>query len=280
MTRIPDAVAVASLETHCLIITVPNRGPADIATSLPRHAAADVLRQIADRIEAAPCSTALATGRPCPMHDAPTADTAPQRVANLDDLLAAVADQLPQDDPARAADGLADMTTPADRHPADDEQQRPHPNPFAMDPEQVERTRQQLGDAFATFGRKLRTALEQTAANLAAVAEAQQKPAEQAVEEQPADEDTRPVIEIDLEQPADEPALDEQPPADESIVVTCAHGYGLMRDSCPGCDAEQETPHEADPVTVRPAWGKRNMRRCRRCALVPSNPIHRAKRTA
>lgn len=278
MTRIPDAVAVASLETHCLIITVPNYGPADIATSLPRHAAADVLRQLADRIEAAPCSTALATGRPCPMHDAPTADTAPQRPAGLDDLLAAVADQLPQDDPDRAARGLADMTTPADQHPADNEEQRPHPNPFAVDPEQVQRAQQQLGDAFATFGRKLRTALEQTAANVAAYAEAQQKPAEPTLDE-PADEDTRPVIEIDLEQPADEQALDEQPTGTPERV-RCAHDYWLMQDSCPGCDAEQETPHEADPVTVRPTYAKRDMRRCRRCALVPSHAIHSAKRTA
>jgi hypothetical protein len=83
--------------------------------------------------------------------------------------------------------------------------------------------------------------------------------------------DPRPVITVDLEQPAEPPT--EKPLADNT--VTCTHGYGLMRDSCPGCDHEQETPHEADPVTVRPMWAKRDMRRCRRCALVPSHKIHR-----
>jgi hypothetical protein len=72
----------------------------------------------------------------------------------------------------------------------------------------------------------------------------------------------------------------EQPPAERPLddTVRCAHDYGLMRDSCPGCDAEQETPHAADPVTVRPSWAKRDMRRCRRCSLTPSHRIHRAPR--
>lgn len=136
MTRIPDAVAVASLETHCLIVTVPNDGPADVSSNLPGPIAADVLRQIADQLARHKCGRALATGRPCPVHDAPTS-TAP-RPRGLDDLLAAVADQLPQDDPDRAARGLAEMTTSADQHPADDEEQRPHPHPFAIDPEQAQ----------------------------------------------------------------------------------------------------------------------------------------------
>ncbi|WP_326797467.1 hypothetical protein OG946_20270 [Streptomyces sp. NBC_01808] len=71
------------------------------------------------------------------------------------------------------------------------------------------------------------------------------------------------------------PAAVEEPAPAVPVVVDCAHGYGLMRDSCPGCDAEQERPHDADPVTLRPSYAKRPMRRCRRCALVPSNPIHR-----
>ncbi|WND36945.1 hypothetical protein RI578_22825 [Streptomyces sp. BB1-1-1] len=257
MPRIPDAVNVASLDTHCLIVTVPNHGPADVSSSLPRPAAAAVLRQIADQLEGAPCPTARATGRPCPVHDAPTAP----RPRGLDALLAAVGDQLPQDDPDRAARGLADMTTPADRHPADGEQPRPHPNPFALDPEQVARAQQQLGEAFTAFGRKLRTAIEQAAATM-----------------QQADDDPRPRIEVDLEEPA-EPEPVDTPPA-VPTVVECAHGYGLLRDSCPGCDHEGETPHEADPVTIRPEWAKRNMRRCRRCTLRPSHPIHRAERTA
>jgi len=70
----------------------------------------------------------------------------------------------------RIADAIENDTTPcgraaatgepcpvheADRHPADGDP-RPHPNPFAVDPEQVERAQQQLGEAFAAFGRKLR----------------------------------------------------------------------------------------------------------------------------
>ena len=73
MTRIPDAVAVASLDTHRLIVTVPNSGPADVACNLPRPVAADILRQLAASLDgpAGQCPTARATGRPCPLHDAP-----------------------------------------------------------------------------------------------------------------------------------------------------------------------------------------------------------------
>ncbi|RMB83669.1 hypothetical protein [Streptomyces shenzhenensis] len=75
MTRIPDAVAVASLDTHRLIVAVPNDGLAKITTNLPRPVAADVLRQIAADLDspAGRCETALATGRPCPVHDGPAA---------------------------------------------------------------------------------------------------------------------------------------------------------------------------------------------------------------
>lgn len=207
MVRIPDAISVASLDTHCLIVTVPNDGPADVASSLPRPVAAGILRRIADAIEndTTPCGRAAATGEPCPVHE-------------------------------------------ADRHPADGDP-RPHPNPFALDPDQLA---QQLGEAFAAVGRKLRTAMEQAAAILATLAE------------QDADGDPEPI--------------EEQPAV--PTVVECAHGYGLLRDSCPGCDHEEETPHEADPVTIRPEWAKRSTRRCRRCGQVPSHPIHRAKRTA
>jgi hypothetical protein len=73
MTRIPDAVAVASLDTHRLIVAVPNEGPAEITCNLPRPVAASVLRQLADGLDspAGRCDTAIATGRPCPVHDAP-----------------------------------------------------------------------------------------------------------------------------------------------------------------------------------------------------------------
>jgi hypothetical protein len=84
MTRIPDAVAVASLDTHRLIVAVPNEGPAEITCNLPRPVAASVLRQLADGLDspAGRCDTALATGRPCPVHDAPTSPrgiTSPSR---------------------------------------------------------------------------------------------------------------------------------------------------------------------------------------------------------
>ncbi|MEU1020234.1 hypothetical protein [Streptomyces sp. NPDC005898] len=109
MSRIPDAVAFASLDTHRLIVTVPNEGPADVACNLPRPVAADILRQLANSLEgpAGACDTAYATGAPCPLHDAPV-----PRPAGLDALLAAVADQLPADDPDLAALGLAAMATP------------------------------------------------------------------------------------------------------------------------------------------------------------------------
>ncbi|MFF5582700.1 hypothetical protein [Streptomyces hygroscopicus] len=75
MNRVPDAVAVASLDTHRLIVTVPNDGPAEVSCNLPRPVAASVLRQIADGLDspADRCETALATGRPCPVHDGPAA---------------------------------------------------------------------------------------------------------------------------------------------------------------------------------------------------------------
>ncbi|MFJ6074670.1 hypothetical protein ACIQFU_28220 [Streptomyces sp. NPDC093065] len=115
MPRIPDAVAFASLDTHRLIVTVPNSGPADVACNLPRPVAADILRQLANSLEspAGACDTAYATGAPCPLHDAPV-----PRPAGLDALLAAVADQLPADDPDLAALGLATMTTPQQRDQA------------------------------------------------------------------------------------------------------------------------------------------------------------------
>lgn len=73
MTRIPDAVAVASLDTHRLIVAVRNDGHADVTSNLAPRDAAHVLRQIADGYEqrAGRCGRALATGSPCPVHDAP-----------------------------------------------------------------------------------------------------------------------------------------------------------------------------------------------------------------
>ncbi|MFF9034006.1 hypothetical protein ACF090_00850 [Streptomyces sp. NPDC014892] len=111
MTRIPDAVAVASLDTHRMIVAVPNEGPADIATNLPRQTAADVLRQLADGLDspAGLCATARATGRPCPIHDAPAPPSAVLLATGPAEALARGIHQ------AQRPDGLAAMSTPAER---------------------------------------------------------------------------------------------------------------------------------------------------------------------
>ncbi|ALM38214.1 MULTISPECIES: hypothetical protein [Streptomyces] len=104
MTRIPDAVAVASLDTHRLIVAVPNDGPAEVACNLPRPAASNILRQLADALAgpAGRCDTAVATGHPCPVHDAPT----------VDDQALAEADPLTADDVRAALDFNADDRDP------------------------------------------------------------------------------------------------------------------------------------------------------------------------
>lgn len=58
--------------------------------------------------------------------------------------------------------------------------------------------------------------------------------------------------------------------------VECAHGYILMQDSCPNCDAESEERHTPDPVKVKPEWATTTYTRCRNCGQVPSHRIHRA----
>lgn len=242
MNRIPDTVNVASLDTHCLIVTVPNHGPADVASSLPRTVAADLLRQIADSLEGdtGSCGFSIATGRPCPVHDV---QAAPRRPRSIDDLLDHLADRIP-----------------------DDGEQQATPPPS-------------LADAFAEFGRHLRTAMEQTTAG---TQQHDDQPTDTrrdstaTADTEQADGDPRPVIEVDLAQPTEPGPIEEHPATPARIQ--CAHGYVLMQDSCPGCDAEQDTPHEADPVTVRPRWAKGTMRRCRRCALRPSHYIHKAQR--
>jgi hypothetical protein len=120
MTRIPDAVAVASLDTHRLIVAVPNEGPADVACNLPRPVAANILRQLAASIEgpAGHCDTALATAAPCPIHDAPV-----PRPAGLDALLAAVADQLPDEEQQAPTNWVDDVRgalafNEGEQHPA------------------------------------------------------------------------------------------------------------------------------------------------------------------
>lgn len=117
MSRIPDAVAVASLDTHRLIVAVPKQGPTEITTDLPRAAAASALRQVADQLTspAGQCETALITGRPCPVHDAPASPSGAQRSAGLSALLAHLTAAMSPDDdqdakqaPPLAADDVRD----------------------------------------------------------------------------------------------------------------------------------------------------------------------------
>ncbi|MER8042571.1 hypothetical protein [Streptomyces sp. NPDC094032] len=118
MTRIPDAITFASLDTHRLIVAVPKHGPAEVASNLPREAAADMLRQLADQLAspAGRCETARVTGRPCPVHDAP----APATIGDLLDQLDQLADQLvaeaiaPEPTPAPVPDGDLDPATVRD----------------------------------------------------------------------------------------------------------------------------------------------------------------------
>ncbi|MFE2548233.1 hypothetical protein ACFXGI_06740 [Streptomyces sp. NPDC059355] len=51
MTRTPDVVTLVSLDTHRLIVALPNRGPADVRSNLPRATAAGVLRHLADELD-------------------------------------------------------------------------------------------------------------------------------------------------------------------------------------------------------------------------------------
>ncbi|MFE3905453.1 hypothetical protein ACFXPY_35490 [Streptomyces sp. NPDC059153] len=52
MSNVPDAVAVASLETHRLILTVPNDGPADVRSNLAPSSVAAILRHLAEQLDA------------------------------------------------------------------------------------------------------------------------------------------------------------------------------------------------------------------------------------
>ncbi|MFE1203474.1 hypothetical protein ACFW5V_17455 [Streptomyces sp. NPDC058762] len=145
MSRIPDPVVIASLDTHRLVVAVPSNGPTEILTSLPRTAAASALHQVAAQLTspAGRCDTAVATGRPCPVHDAPTSPSRAlvdagkgaaeaaargmaqaQRPAGLSALLAHLAAAMSPDDDdqadALAADDVRDALTfnADDRDPA------------------------------------------------------------------------------------------------------------------------------------------------------------------
>jgi hypothetical protein len=195
--------------------------------------------------EAGMCGYTLMTGQPCPVHDngAPAQATITVKPQAADpDLLTIEVDSqgIP---PAAIAHAL--------RHAAEqlDKQARAAEAEQAVTQQITDAVRRALADEHPADREQPRPHPEKAAA----------------------EDDPRPVITIDLAQP-----IAPAPESRRDETVLCAHHYGLMRDSCPGCDAEQEVPHEADPVTVRPTWAKRDMRRCRRCALVPSHAIHRA----
>ncbi|MFD9367328.1 hypothetical protein ACFWA6_06400 [Streptomyces sp. NPDC060020] len=54
----PDVVTLASLNTHRLIVTLPNQGPADVRSNLPRATAAAILRRLADELDHPPRTAA------------------------------------------------------------------------------------------------------------------------------------------------------------------------------------------------------------------------------
>ncbi|WP_405561896.1 hypothetical protein [Streptomyces sp. NBC_01180] len=94
MAYAPDAVAVASLDTHRLIITVPNGDPIapEIASNLPRASVAAILRALADQLD--------------PEEAAPSVDLFTESAIRRSALLAGAAtiEALPQDyecDPGR-----------------------------------------------------------------------------------------------------------------------------------------------------------------------------------
>ncbi|GAA2654900.1 MULTISPECIES: hypothetical protein [Streptomyces] len=51
MNRTPDVVTLASLDTHRLIVTLPNQGPVDVRSNLPRATAAAMLRRLAEELD-------------------------------------------------------------------------------------------------------------------------------------------------------------------------------------------------------------------------------------
>ncbi|MFZ3471442.1 hypothetical protein ACODT4_20655 [Streptomyces sp. 2.9] len=105
MTRTPDAVAAVSLDTHRLIVTVPNAGPADVRSNLPRATVAAILRHLADELTdeqplAALPGEALAvlTQRLTTRHRPPeaarhAADALAHHARELSNMLAAALDQ-------------------------------------------------------------------------------------------------------------------------------------------------------------------------------------------
>lgn len=67
------------------------------------------------------------------------------------------------------------------------------------------------------------------------------------------------------------PDVTEPTPA---VQPACTHGYNFT-DSCSNCDAQSETAHQAELVTVRLPWLKHPARRCRQCGQKPGHRNHR-----
>ncbi|MFI8265967.1 hypothetical protein [Streptomyces sp. NPDC085665] len=98
MTRTPDVVTLVSLDTHRLIVALPNRGPADVRSNLPRATAAGVLRHLADELDAEQPPGATRTRRPtrrhCPVEAARhAADAFAHHTRELAGVLAAALDR-------------------------------------------------------------------------------------------------------------------------------------------------------------------------------------------
>ncbi|MFJ3728180.1 hypothetical protein ACIPYQ_37215 [Streptomyces sp. NPDC090045] len=105
MNRTPDVVTLASLDTHRLIVTLPNQGPADVRSNLPRATAATLLRRLADELDAEQLLPALPgkafatlaqqlTRRHRPAEAARhTADALAHHTRELADMLAAALDR-------------------------------------------------------------------------------------------------------------------------------------------------------------------------------------------
>ncbi|MFE1332068.1 hypothetical protein [Streptomyces microflavus] len=110
MTRTPLTVAVASLDTHRLIIAVPNVGPAEMVSNLPRPVAASALRQLADQLDgiASPSEALLAASAGAPEAFTRAIRKAP-RPASLDPLLGYVAASM-ADEEHQAAEEPAPLT--------------------------------------------------------------------------------------------------------------------------------------------------------------------------
>ncbi len=60
--------------------------------------------------------------------------------------------------------------------------------------------------------------------------------------------------------------------------LQCDHGYVLMQDGCPGCDAASEKRHEPKMVRVMGFKG-RPVNRCTACGQAGNHPMHRPART-